>query len=328
MRLFLLLYLKFALSNHLSITEVLPLSRRGRFGGEDPKDPVPGSSGGGGVDSPAIPIGRPGGSTGGDPAAIGKSFNPPASYTATDPRKPNAGTYMQRGQQVQKTLNDAHGPDTSKAVVDYDRLLSNPNYKFDPPPYRIKIQDAGLDNLKAPLADAGIDGSTEFRFAKLLAGNPHNQPVSATYQSYEKKTVILSDLNNDNYGPAFKEADKAKQSQITYRQWDAEVDHRDLKQIENVIRSTIKNDGTRDIVKDIFGGEFKANSKETFSAHAAEGTREKATFDALSGTDNGRGVFLMLADNFKALGGKGVQDVTAYVEDNAWTVHLMWKLTM
>ena len=54
----------------------------------------------------------------------------------------------------------------------------------------------------------------------------------------------------------------------------------------------------------------------TFSADAAIGSAEKAAFDALAGTDNGRMTFKMLTDNHKAMNGKTVNAAHTWIINN------------
>ena len=66
---------------------------------------------------------------------------------------------------------------------------------------------------------------------------------------------------------------------------------------------------TQNIINDAITatkGSVLQNTKVTFSADAATGSAEKASFDSLAGTDNGRMVFRMLTDNHEAMNGKTV----------------------
>jgi len=222
-------------------------------------------------------------------------------------------------------LKNAQGPDAAdQAVREYDGAISTPGYTITNNE-RKAISDA-LPRLKGPLNDLGIDGSTRFHFSNIYAGNPQKQPVSDRYHSVDKKTTVASDLSNLNYGPKFT-GTKAKQSQMLFGHWKVEAGESNVGKLQYVVRSNIENDDTRDIITDIFGG-IKPGSKEEFPAYAKANTREKAAFDALSGSDNGRMVFLMLADNFEAFGGKTVKSAHAYIEDDSYTMNMTWELTV
>lgn len=279
---------------------------------------------GGDDDVPAAPIVRPPGSgSGGGRAGMQETFDPPASFTKNVNGK---GTYMERGDDVQATLKNARGLDSNNiAVSEYPEAIANTGKKG----YTIDVTDVEkigeiLPTLKQPLADMNVDPTTDFRYARISAGQQSNgAAVSETYHSSAKRTAICSSCDNNYYGPDF-EGVKAKQSQMLFSQWQAEAGS-NVKSLQYVARSFILNDDTRAIIEDTFGG--LKQSKGEFSATAAEGTRERAVFDALSGTDNGRMVFLMLADNSVAMGGKSVNSVHAYIEDDNHSMNLLWELT-
>ncbi len=127
---------------------------------------------GGGGDTPAAPVVRPPGSTsGGGTGAIAAPFNPPASFIKQAPN--GKGTYMKQGQDAQITLKNAKGPDAKNiAVSQYQQAISSPQYKVSNDKRKTILK--ALPELKQPLQDIKVDGSTEFRFANIKAGNPYD----------------------------------------------------------------------------------------------------------------------------------------------------------
>ena len=94
------------------------------------------------------------------------------------------------------------------------------------------------------------------------------------------------------------------------------------------MRSNISNSDVRDIITEIMGGDA-ITGKTILNVSAAVGTKEKASFDALIGSDNGHSVFLMLKDNHEAMGGKTVTKVHVYSElkGDDTRKNLIWELS-
>lgn len=236
-------------------------------------------------------------------------------------------------------------PATNSIDHDYNNLIQDPAYergadgkvpKVEVGPVASPDYDE-LNKVSGPMQDLKLDATDNtFRFATLQAKSKMGA-ISRTYASDRQKTIVISASYNNQYPKDFPKARMIPQSEIIFQQWKAESPN-GVANLKFVVRKDVNNGDTQQVIKkanmDLNGGNLVKNAQQTFDfkAPVAPGAAnpQKDGFLALAQTDNGRGVFRMLADHKADFQDLNVVKVHTWVlgdDDSAFgNFQMIWEL--
>ncbi|KAM5474297.1 hypothetical protein MauCBS54593_001871 [Microsporum audouinii] len=284
----------------------------------------PGGAGkpGGGKPGSGAPGGRPDESNGpGQPGSDAPAENRPSPGTSDENPRPGDSSripppdakalkfeeYGEKGKRVRNVLEEAistRKPDVTKPPI--DRF-----YKIE----RSKNQMAALEPAKLAETIGGAKDDKSFTHIQVTNNKDlFIRPVSDTVPIHEalyspklKAIQIKESYSRRDYLP---DGTRATYSELTFQNWKS-VAGDNVKDLKWVVQDTILNEGTWNTIAAARQA-IKVTEGEAVFVPSKPGSAMDNAFNSLSGTENVRGTWFMLADHHTELGGLKVVGIRTY----------------
>ncbi|KAM5430461.1 hypothetical protein McanMca71_007223 [Microsporum canis] len=215
--------------------------------------------------------------------------------------------YGEKGKRVRDVLEEAistHKPDVTKPPI--DRF-----YKIE----RSKNQMAALEPAKLAETIGGAKDDKSFTHIQVTNNKDlFIHPVSDTVPIHEalyspklKAIQIKESYSRRDYLP---DGTRATYSELTFQNWKS-VAGDNVKDLKWVVQDTILNEGTWNTIAAARQA-IKVTEGEAVFVPSKPGSAMDNAFNSLSGTENVRGTWFMLADHHTELGGLKVVGIRTY----------------
>ncbi|KAK2874922.1 hypothetical protein FQN49_001943 [Arthroderma sp. PD_2] len=216
--------------------------------------------------------------------------------------------YVEKGKAVRSKLTEAISgkkPDTKEpSVDDYYEVVNKTNQRIELEPQALKGRVGGVEKENTFTT---ITVQNDIKLFK----NPSRldyQPVHEANYSPGLKLIQIEQI--DPSSDHLPDALRSSYSETTFQNWQS-VSGKKVMELKWVSHNMIKNKGTQSVIE-VARREFNASKNDEYTFHPSSDAKMNDAFNSLSGTDDVRGIYDMLANHHNALGNLEVIGIHTY----------------
>ena len=253
---------------------------------------------------------------GADPTVAGETA--PGSGDSTPGNgigtQPNDGLQGSAAQALQDAIAEGH--------EDYTAPSWTENYKRSAPEV-VDLPSSGFKDILSPQfanSEIGLSSTTAFVRTIISSKHPHTKSINDALFSKDGKVVIAK------YSMAAADtnqvSDRLTWSEFIFQQMkefsEDQTAPYDIKNLKFIVRYQVSSPATITALKAAYQAnklDYAGGQKGKFSKDAADGTPEKQAYNALSLTDNVKGVNWLLADHHNEMGNKQIVAIHTFPDE-------------